>query len=191
MTESGLVADDADLRAGLLARRQEFPHPWIDFGAADSLAVDEALQSLPGELAAGAGPEMIPQVGLKPLPPFRHQPTLTCDGGKDLVVADDRVVEIDADPHAAHFRLMFCIILMLKYRGSLSEFGRRPPLKAFTRPDTACSIVWVGAKPSSRRIFSDETWWERRSSVGSTTTSTLLPTTDLTMSAIFISEWFS
>ncbi len=49
MTESGLVADDADLRAGLPARRQEFPHARIDLGAANSLAVDEALQALPGE----------------------------------------------------------------------------------------------------------------------------------------------
>ena len=114
MTELGLVADDVNVRAGLPARRQEITHSGKDLRVADSLAIDPALQALPGEFAAGLGPKIVPDLGLEPLPSVGHQPALTCGGGKHLVVADDRVVEIDPDPHAAHFRLMFCIILILK-----------------------------------------------------------------------------
>ena len=73
---------------------------------------------------------------------------------------------------------------MLKYRGSASEFGTAPARNAATSSRIASGTVYRGSQPSSRRIFSLDTWYDRRSSVGDVTIRTSSPTSAFTSSAI-------
>ena len=72
----------------------------------------------------------------------------------------------------------------------------RPALKAWQRSITASSMVRWGAQPSSRLIFSDETWYERVSLLG-TVSSAIGPssgisrlTMDRTISPSWATVWF-
>ena len=65
---------------------------------ADALAVDLALQALPGELAVGQQPDGVAHRLLISGETGRDQPARLGGGTEHIVVGDDGVVEIDADP---------------------------------------------------------------------------------------------
>src|SRR5438105_4727322 len=95
MPELGFVADDKHARAVGPASGQKFANARKDFGAADTLAVDPALQALPGQFATRLRSQVLAYIALRPRPSARHEPALARGGGKHPVVANDGVVEID------------------------------------------------------------------------------------------------
>src|SRR5271155_9788 len=75
------------------------PGEW--HGASEAGAIDMALKPLPGQLAIRQQPDSVAHRPLGADEVARHQPQLARRGEENPVVVDQRVVEIDADPHAS------------------------------------------------------------------------------------------
>src|SRR6185312_5130965 len=95
---SRLVADDEELVPSLPRSRDEIGKAAIGCRQIHAGAIDMALQLR--EILGTADPvEMITHAVLVAPEMFGDQPALQCRGVKDAIVAGDRVVEIDPDPH--------------------------------------------------------------------------------------------
>ena len=97
---AGLVADDKGGDSLPSATAQELARPGKRHRAADAGAVDMALKALPGQFAIRRQPDRIAQRTLRPDEIGGDEAPLARRGEEDAVVIDQRVVEIDPDPHS-------------------------------------------------------------------------------------------
>ena len=153
----GLVAHDPNGHAAHLARRQEFFHAGHRTRARHPWAITEHLESPPLSFSVLKSADSVADKPLVLGHRGRDQPALHGPLMHRLVVARNRVIEIDPDPHE------FIADSSTAFSGYCSTGrpslgpGCGSPANAFCRSRAAFSTEQVATKPSSRRMRSDET----------------------------------
>src|SRR5260221_3443568 len=147
--ELGLVTDDRYHVAARTARLEKSGHAVEQGRRVDPPAIDEALQALPEVAVRLLGQQGAFDGGLAARERRRQQALLLADARKGLIVADQRVVEIDADSHGGPSRQT---PLVAAGCGKPANNSFRMSPGRFT------------GKPSERAIFSQEsgTWRIRK-----------------------------